>query len=122
MVTVCMVLFAGILLLPCGAAAFNEVQLEQLKTTQNCRACDLSGANLSARNLSGADLSGADLSNADLSGARLSGAGLSGTNLSNANLSAADITGANLSGARLSMTIWTDGTKCGSESIGTCIK
>jgi uncharacterized protein YjbI with pentapeptide repeats len=122
MVTVCMVMCAGIFLLPLKAAAFNQEQLNQLKATHNCRACDLSGADLSGGNFSAADLGGSDLSGANLSGAKLSGANLSGANLSRANLSAADIAGANLSGAQLFMAIWPDGGKCESESIGKCIK
>ncbi len=70
---------------------FDEKQVQNLKKTNNCKKCDLSGAKLNNlfleyADLSGANLSGADLSNAMLSGGNLSGANLSGANLSDANL------------------------------------
>lgn len=89
MVTACMAALAAILLLPCGAAAFDEAQLDQLKTTQKCPACDLTGA----------DLFHADLFNADLFGANLTSANLNRANLGHANLAHANLSGANLTGA-----------------------
>jgi uncharacterized protein YjbI with pentapeptide repeats len=82
-----------------GASAFNEAQLQRLKTTRQCPNCDLSFADLSFANLPNADLCHADLSDAILSDAALIGANLTG-----ANLVGADLNGANLSGAT-----WPDG-------------
>jgi uncharacterized protein YjbI with pentapeptide repeats len=56
MVMVCMVVFVGIFLLPCGTVAFNQAQLGQLKATQKCPDCDLSGADLTAAALTAANL------------------------------------------------------------------
>jgi uncharacterized protein YjbI with pentapeptide repeats len=122
MVTVCMVVFVGIFLLPCGTMAFNQAQLDQLKATQKCPDCDLSGANLTGANLFTANLTEANLTEANLNRANLDHANLSGATLSGANLSSADLTGANLTGAKLFTAIWTDESKCKSGSIGKCIK
>ncbi len=78
----------------------------ELRDTNACVACDLSGAALSGEDLSGADLtsadlSGANLSGADLSGATLTSADLSGANLTNALFSFADLSSADLTGADL---------------------
>jgi len=86
-----MVLLIGMLCVS-GAHAWNEAQLQLLKTTNSCPNCDLSGADLSYANLNNANLSGADLSGADLSGAILSGA------------------------------TWTDGSLCRKASYGECYK
>ncbi len=45
---------------------FDEKQLQSLKKTNNCKKCDLSGANSSNLDLTYVDLSGANLSGADL--------------------------------------------------------
>ena len=63
--------------------AYDEDDLEILKATGDCSACDLSEANLTGTNLYGADLTGADLSGADLMGANLKGAKMRGTILCN---------------------------------------
>ena len=51
--SVAMVLLIGMLCVS-GAHAWNEVQLQLLKTTNSCPNCDLSGANLSYANLNNA--------------------------------------------------------------------
>jgi uncharacterized protein YjbI with pentapeptide repeats len=117
------------------ALAFNEAHVTQLRSSKQCKWCnlqnvDLSGAQLSGAELSNTSLTNANLSNANLSRANLSGsflmnANLSGANLAdaflaNANLSNANLTGADFSGADLSGAIWTDGTKCEKKSIGEC--
>lgn len=115
--------------------AFNEAHVTQLKTTKQCKWCNLQNVDLSGAHLSGAELSNTSLTNANLSRANLSRANLSGSFLMNANLSGANLTdaflananlsnanlsGADFSGADLSGTIWTDGTKCEKKSIGEC--
>ena len=114
------------------ASAFSEADLQKLKTTGNCVNCDLSGAVLIHWNLSGADLSGANLAGANLTDTYLAGASLSGVNLSNAiltgaslahtNLFRAKLPGANLLFVNLSGATWTDRSRCGSDSSGSCKK
>lgn len=79
-----------------GTVAEN---LEELKRTNVCTKCDLSGANLAGMNLQHANLLLTNLSEANLSGANLSGADLGYANLEFTNLSEANLTGANLEGA-----------------------
>ena len=137
MVTVCIVMFVGILLLPRGAMAFNQAQLSQVKATQKCQDCDLTGAdlhgaelsfanlfdaNLTGANLAGAKLDRANLGRANLFDANLTGANLAAADLTGANLTGADLTGAELTGAELFKATWADGSKCKSGSIGKCIK
>jgi hypothetical protein len=137
MTAVCVMVFVGIFLLPCGATAFSQAQIGQLKATRMCPGCDLSGADLSGADLSDANLSGAKLSraklsranlaDADLRGADLRRANLANANLSGADLDSADLSGANLSGADLSNgsfegVTWIDGRKCEDGSIGVCKK
>lgn len=125
------------------ASAYNEADLQKLKKTKQCPACDLSGAYLAGADLSGArlphaNLSGADLSHADLSGADLSGAkllladltgtNLTGANLTSANLFMADLFGADLfgatlnnadlTGADLTRATWVDGSRLRQGSVG----
>ena len=112
------------------ASAFNETDLQKLKSTKNCVDCDLSGAVLIHRNLAGADLSGANLSGANLTDAYLAGANLSGANLSGAILTGASLAGANLlranlAGANLLYTnlagaAGVDGSRCERDSSGNC--
>lgn len=97
--------------------SFDNAQLQQVNSTNKCEKCDLSGANFS--NL---DMTGARLVGSNLSGANLSDAIFSDTNLTDANLTGANIKGTNFSGAKLSNTIWVDGKKCGSGSVGKCSK
>ena len=79
---------------------------QQLITTGECPACDLSRASLVYMDLARAKLQDADLSNANLNQANLTdadlrGADLSGAVLFNATLTGADLTGADLTGADL---------------------
>jgi hypothetical protein len=83
-----------------NAYAFSSKDLERLKTTNQCPACDLREANLQNANLADANLEGANLSKADLSGANLQGA-----NLTRASLKRANLKKANLSGTIL---VWTN--------------
>ena len=75
--TVAANLFAG------SAYAFDPDDLQQLKYTNECKSCDLSGANLHSTDLSGASLFDAELSGAYLSGADLKGAIMNGAILCN---------------------------------------
>jgi hypothetical protein len=63
--------------LPGIAMAFDQTQLDQVKSTKACPGCALSGADLSGADLSGADLEGANLTGANLR-ANLEGANLEG--------------------------------------------
>ena len=81
-------------------SAFSDVDLEKLKSTNECKMCDFSGANLGgarlrATNLAEADLTGADLTGADFYRANLTNAYLTGGNLYKANLENVNLTGAN---------------------------
>jgi uncharacterized protein YjbI with pentapeptide repeats len=114
------------------ASAFSQADLQKLKTTGNCVDCDLSGVLLIHSNLSGADLSGANLTGANLTDAYLAGANLSRANLSDAILTGASLGHANLFRAKLpranllfvnlSGATWTDRSRCGSDSSGSCKK
>ena len=42
-----MVVFPAIVMMTGGAAAFDPLDVEKLKTTNSCPECDLTGANLS---------------------------------------------------------------------------
>ena len=84
------------------APTFDETDLKKFKALNECKECELSGANLKGANLKRADLRSTNLSGANLSGANLGKARLHGANLSKANLSGADLWGANLSGVDLS--------------------
>lgn len=104
-------LLAG--LLGCGerSLAANPDHVSRLLKTNQCPACDLSGANLADANLFGANLVNAKLAGANLSGANLGSANLTDADLSSANLSRAylhqailentNFSQANLSGAYL---------------------
>jgi uncharacterized protein YjbI with pentapeptide repeats len=85
---------------PWSAGAFDATKLEDFKTTNVCKYCDLTDAPMSGR-----DMRGADFQNANLSGAVLSRANLGErpmekrtlvTNFEDANLRRADFSGANL--------------------------
>ncbi len=126
-----MALAIVVLLVAAGAAsAYDERDLQRLKTTGNCVDCDLSGAVLIHWSLEGADLAGANLSGANLTDSFLAGANLAGANLSNAILEAANLAGANLFHAKLSRAnlfftglagaTWVDGTRCQRRSSGWC--
>jgi hypothetical protein len=70
--------------------------IEQLKTTRQCRNCNLSGADLS-----GIDISSCDLSFSNLKSTRFALGNLASCNFSNSNLSLADFTQANLTNANM---------------------
>lgn len=111
-------------------SAYNNEDLQRLKTTGNCVDCDLSGAALIHWKLPGADLSGANLAGANLTDTYLAGANLSGANLSGAilisvSLAGADLLHTKLAGANLLFTnfagaTWTDGSECKRHSSGDC--
>jgi len=94
---------------------FNTTDIQKVNSTNKCENCDLSNANLSNVDMYGVNLSGANLSGANLSKSAFEDADLRGANLKGANIS-----GASFSGAKLSDTIWVDGKKCKSGSIGKC--
>ena len=61
--------------------AYDEDDLEKLKSTGDCSGCDLSEVFLQGADLTEANLSDANLYDADLNGAILFAADLSGANL-----------------------------------------
>ncbi len=81
----------------------NAVELarlvEQVKTTGQCRNCNLAGADLS-----GFEIAQCDLSFSNLMGAKLVLSNISSCNFTNSNLSQVDFTQANMAGANLTMT------------------
>jgi uncharacterized protein YjbI with pentapeptide repeats len=108
-------------------SAYNETDLQKLKTTKNCADCDLSGALLmhwvlSGANLRGANLTGAWLPGANLAGANLSSAIMTSASLANANLFRAKLSGSNLLFTNLAGATWTDGSRCERHSSGWCKK
>ena len=119
-----------------SASAFDPDDLQKLKDTNECKACDLTDAdlrtvyllyaNLEDANLEGANLEGANLEDANLEGANLEGADLAfaflgdadlrGANLEGANLEGAYLAGANLEGANL------EGALLGTQAVAECDK
>ena len=84
-------------------------------------------ANLYESNLQGANLEKSNLTSANLTRVNFTGASLIETNFSNANLfeanfTSANILNANFEGSNLNDATWTDGKKCGLDSIGICKK
>jgi len=82
-------------------------------------------ANLYESNLQGANLEKSNFTSANLTRAKFLGASLIEANFTNANLFEADFTSANIlnaafEGANLNGATWTDGKKCGMNSIGIC--
>ena len=63
-------------LMASGASAFDPEDVQTLKDTNECVACNLNRANLISANLEDADLRGANLFGADLGGANLRDANL----------------------------------------------
>lgn len=102
---------------PVLAENFND--LNQLLSTKQCEACDLSGTGLALANLPGANLKGANLSNANLSQANLSRADLRGADLTGASLYGANLTGADLRGAKLEGTDLRDSYLYNADLTGT---
>jgi uncharacterized protein YjbI with pentapeptide repeats len=89
---VCIGMFLGMFLIPSGTEAWNDVQLQQLKTKNHCPNCNLSGAYLQWAYLGGECLNVACRSKA------------------------------NLNMANLGYAKWTDGSTCKKGSIGRCNK
>ena len=90
-----------------GDTGSYDARLNRLLSSNECKGCDLRGAQLQHKNLTGANLSKADLNGArfdraDLSAADLTGAYLFGANLSQANLRGARLINADLRKANLS--------------------
>lgn len=95
------------------------------------RGANLRGADLSKSVLAYSNLSSADLSYANLAGASLVGAGMRQVDLSHARLAGADLSyadlrgarlqGADLAKARLGKALWTDGSVCAPQSLGSCL-
>ena len=84
-------------------------------------------ANLYESNLQGANFEKSDFTSANLTRVNFIGSTLIEANFQNANLIEADLSSANISnanfdGANLNNATWTDGKKCGSDSIGKCNK
>ena len=84
-------------------------------------------ANLYESNLQGANFEKSNFTSANLTRVNFIGSTLIEANFQNANLIEADLSSANISnanfdGANLNNATWTDGKKCGSDSIGKCNK
>ena len=84
-------------------------------------------ANLYESNFQGANFEKSDFTSANLTRANFTGSTLIETNFKNANLMEANFLSANLTnasfeGANLNGATWTDGKKCGTNSIGICNK
>jgi hypothetical protein len=91
----------------------------------NLSGASIEGTGLNMANLEGANLQNANLPFASLNGANLTNANLTGATLLEAELGGANLTGATLTGADLSFTLlgfatWTDGSRCGESSVGSC--
>ena len=93
-----------------GASAFDPEDLQGLKDTNECVACNLNGANLNGANLRGANLRSAALISANLEDADLRGANLFGADLGGANLRDANLDFAYMNGAILCNTTMPDGS------------
>lgn len=87
--------------------------IEQIKTTGQCRNCNLSGADLS-----GLEIVNCDLSLSNLMGAKFVLSNVSGCNFANSNLSQADFTQANMAGANLTQTDITGAIFAGANTEG----
>jgi uncharacterized protein YjbI with pentapeptide repeats len=87
--------------------------IEQLKTTGQCRNCNLAGADLSRLEIVSCDLSFSNLMNA-----KFVLANVSGCNFTNSNLSQADFTQANLAGANLTQTDLSEAVFTGANTDG----
>ena len=85
---------------------FNYEQshrLTKLKSTNECRACNLSFAYLASTNLNDTNLENANLENSNLENSQLKNANLKKINLKSSNLGNVDLEGANLQGANLAL-------------------
>ena len=84
-------------------------------------------ANLYEAVLEGGNFEGANFESANLTRVKFNGASLIGVSFKNSNLMEADFTASNIldadfTGSNLNNAIWTDGSRCGLESIGLCKK
>ncbi len=73
-------------------------------------------------NFEKANFTGANLTRADFMGSTLIETNFQNSNLLEANFTSSNITNANFDGANLNGAIWTNGEKCGPNSIGVCNK
>jgi len=92
--------------------AYNEMDLIKFKSINECRGCDLSGADLMGGNFSSAKLDGANLAGAKLNGSNFKYAELRGANLKKAvfvktNFESANLKKANLENAYINSTDFT---------------
>ena len=78
---------------------------------------DFQGANFEK-----SDFTSSNLTRANFAGATLIEANFKNSNLIEANFTSSNINGANFEGANLNNAIWTDGSVCGTGSIGQCNK
>ena len=81
-----------------------KANISILKEKNECKGCNLSGANLNRFDLTAANLEGANLARARLYLTNLSGANLQNTDLREAQFGGADLSDANLRGANLAGT------------------
>lgn len=113
-----------------GLIALKKDMRNSNLSSANLAGANLVGSNLSSVNASYVDFSRANLSYVVLAKAILKGANFRNADLRNANLDNADlqyanfknsnIASASLKNADLSFAIWTDGKKCGAESVSVC--
>jgi uncharacterized protein YjbI with pentapeptide repeats len=108
---------AALLIAASGSMAYTREDLEKIKITKSCEACNLRGAVLVGLSLPGANLAGSDLTGANLTNADLRGANFRGARMVDVGLTGANLTGADFSGA-----VWIDGSTCMADSIGKCLK
>ena len=79
-------------------------------------------SNLQGANFEKSDFTSSNLTRANFTGATLIDANFKNANLMEANFSSANLTNASFEGANLNGATWTDGKKCGTNSIGICKK
>ncbi len=114
-----LLLAASLLLgVPAVASAFDAGQLTQLKRTNQCHGCDLSGVDLHAGTFAGLDVRRANLHGANLSEATLWKATFQDAALANANLRGADLREANFRNANLRNADLRDASLAGAELEG----
>ncbi|WP_141733143.1 pentapeptide repeat-containing protein [Oligoflexus tunisiensis] len=87
--------------------------VEQVKTTRQCRNCNLAGADFS-----NADISGCDLSYSNLTGARFVLGNLVSCNFTSSNLTKVDFTQANMANSNLTLTDITGAIFSGANTEG----
>ena len=90
--------------------------------TSIAKGCFLRSKVVTAVNFEKSDFTSANLTRANFVGSTLIEANFKNANLMEANLTSANILNVNFEGANLNGAIWTDGSKCGVNSIGECKK